>query len=124
MSRSAPTAPLVRAGLVLFAILSLADVAGLALTDGKHPPYFVAAIGAALGVASLCCLVPAWRGSMLATRVLAILRIVSALTAVPAFFASGVPGAAVGSAAAIVVLTAAALVLVVGRRRPQMVAAR
>lgn len=119
MSHPTPIATSVRAGLVLFAILSLADIAGLALTDGKHPPYSVAAIGAALGVASLFCLVPTWRGNAVATRVLSILRIVSALTAVPAFVMSGVPAAAVGSAAAIVLVTAIALVLIVGGRRTQ-----
>lgn len=124
MSHSTLIATPVRLGLILFALLSLADVADLALTDGKHPPYSVAAIGAVLGVASLGCLVPAWRGNMAATRLLSILRIVSALTAVPAFFMSDVPGAAVGSAAAIVLATAIALVLVVGARRTQPVAVR
>ena len=124
MTRSAASPTPVRIGLVLFAILSLADIADLALTDGKHPPYSIAAIGAALGLASLACLVPAWRGNVTMTRVLAVLRIVSALSAVPAFFLSGVPGAAVGSAAAIVVLTAVALGLVVGGRRSQPVVVR
>lgn len=114
MSRSELHSAGARVGFVLLALLSVADVAGLALTDGKHPPYSIAVIGAVLGVASLVCLVPAWRGNTAAFRTLAVLRVVSAVSAVPAFFASGVPAAAVGAAAAIVVLTAVALVLVVG----------
>ncbi len=116
MSRSPSEPATVRVGFVLLALLSLADVAGLALTDGKHPPYSIAVIGAVLGVASLGCLVPAWRGNVAAFRTLAVLRVVSAVSAVPAFFVSGVPAAAVGAAAAIVLVTAVALALVVGGR--------
>lgn len=104
----------VRVGLVLLGLLSVADIAGLALTDGHHPPYAIAAIGAVLGVASLYFLARAWTGNSTALRVLLVLRIVSALTAAPAFFVGGVPAAATAAAVAIIVLTAAA-VLLIGR---------
>lgn len=104
----------IRAGLVLLGVLSVGDIAGLALTDGHHPPYAIAAIGAALGLASLYFLARAWTGSARALRVLLALRIVSALTAAPAFFANDVPVAAMAAAAAIIGLTAVA-VLVIGR---------
>jgi hypothetical protein len=102
-----------RWGLALLALLSLNDIAGLALTDGKHPPRSIAAIGAALGVASLALIVRAWRGQggQNGLRALLVLRVISAVTALPAFFASGVPAAALVDAVAIVVLTALAVLL-------------
>jgi hypothetical protein len=113
----------IRAGLVVLGLLSVGDIAGLALTDGQHPPYPVAAIGAVLGVASLYFVVRAWQGSRSALRPLFAMRIISALSAAPAFFVSDVPTAAVVSAAAIIVLTAVGVVLLA--RMPVMeVAAR
>lgn len=125
MSRTATPQPTpVRVGFVLLGLLAVADLAELALTDGKHPPYSIAAISAALGVVSLVCLLPAWRGSAPALRILAACRAVSALAAVPAFIASGVPAAAVAAAAAIVVLTAAGLILVLSGRQSRTAVAR
>jgi hypothetical protein len=103
--------PYHRTALVLFGLLSLADIAGLALTDGDHPPYAIAALGAALGVVSLWLVARIWRGDWRPVFVLLGLRVLSALTAVPAFFVSGVPTAAVVAAAAIVALTIAAVLL-------------
>lgn len=102
----------IRTGLVLFGLLSVGDIAELAVTDGSHPPYAVAAISAVLGVASLYLLAQAWRGRRGALRALLVLRIVSALTATPAFFVQDVPAAAKVSAAAIFALTALAAALV------------
>lgn len=101
-----------RTGLILLALLSVGDIAGLALTDGKTPPYAVAALGAALGVGSLYFVAKAWQGSRAALRPLFAMRIVSALTAVPAFFVADVPAAALAGAAAIIVLTAVSVFLV------------
>jgi hypothetical protein len=92
------------------ALLSLNDIAGLAFTDGKHPPYAVAALGAALGLISLVLVVLAWRGGP-GIKALLVVRVVSALTALPAFFISDVPVAAVIDASAIVGLTALATLL-------------
>ncbi len=102
----------IRTGLVLLGLLSVGDIAGLALTDGKHPPYAIAAICTALGFASLCFVARAWTESRSALRPLLALRIVSALTAAPAFFVHGVPAAATAAAVAIIVLTAVGVVLV------------
>jgi hypothetical protein len=115
---------LARTGLVLFALLSIGDVADLFLTDGNHPPYSVAITGAVLGIASLGLLPSAWRGSRTAIRLLCALRVVSALTAVPAFFVAGVDVAPVVLAAAIVVLTGLAVVLVAGSTRRTAAVAR
>jgi len=101
-----------RTGLILLGLLSVGDIAGLALTDGEHPPYAVAAVGAGLGVGSLYFLAKAWQGSRAALGPLFALRIVSALTAAPAFFVVGVPTAALAPAAAIVVLTAVSVFLI------------
>ena len=101
-----------RTGLILLGLLSVGDIAGLALTDGEHPPYAVAAVGAALGAGSLYFVAKAWQGSRAALRPLIAMRIVSALTAVPAFFVDDVPTAALAAAAAIVVLTAVSVFLV------------
>jgi hypothetical protein len=106
----------VRLGLVLFALLSLGDIATLPLTDGSHPPYLVAALGALLGAASLYFVVTAWRGSRSALRPLLALRVLSALIAVPAFFVADVQAAAVGAAAAIIALTVVCVLLVAPAR--------
>ncbi len=101
-----------RPGLVVLALLSVGDVAGLALTDGEHPPYAVAALGAVLGLVSLVLVAQVWRGDASRLRPLVVLRVLSALTALPAFFVDNVPTAAVVAAAAIVALTALGVVLV------------
>jgi hypothetical protein len=108
-------------GLVILALISVGDVAGPLLTDGEHPPYWVAVAGAVLGVASLALVVPAWAGRRWPIAPLVVLRALSALSAVPAFFIGGVPASAVGLAAAIVVLTVAGTVLVASPRRAAQV---
>lgn len=114
-----------RAGLVLLGLLSVLDVVGLVTTDGEHPPWWIAILGAVLGVASLVLLWPAWRGHRGATIGLVALRVVSAVTALPAFFASGVPAPALVLAVVIVVATVVGCVLLVpALRRGQTVPAR
>ena len=81
-------------GLTLLALLSLVDVSGPLLTDGEHPPMAIALVGAALGLASLALVWYAARGASRAIAPLIGLRVISALTAVPAFFVSDVPAAA------------------------------
>ncbi len=105
-----------RSGLVVLGVLSLVDVVGPLMTDGDHPPMSIALVGSALGVASLLCVALAWRGSARAVLPLAVLRLLSALTAVPAFFVSDVPPAIRGLAAALVLLTIVGVALVVGAR--------
>jgi hypothetical protein len=96
---------------VLLGLLSVIDVVGLLATDGQHPPYEIAGLDAALGLVSLWFVARIWRGDWRGVRVLIGARVLSALTAVPAFFVSGVPTPAVVAAAAIVALTALAVVL-------------
>lgn len=100
-----------RIALVLLGLLSAGDVAGLALTDGEHPPYVVAAAGALLGVASLVLVARVWQGHTRSVTPLIVLRVLSAASALPAFVVSGVPAPAVVSAGVIVALTAIAVLL-------------
>jgi hypothetical protein len=104
-----------RVGLAVLAVLSVVDIATLALTDGDRPPYAIAAVAAFLGVASLVLVVRAFREPAAPVRLLIGLRILSAVTALPAFVVSDVPVAAQAGAAAIVVLTAVGVVLTAQR---------
>lgn len=112
-----------RAGLVVLGLLSLADLAGPLLTDGEHPPMSVALIGSALGLLSLVLVVFAWRGARRAVVPLIVLRVLSALGAVPAFFVGDVPAAAVAAAGLVVALTALGVALLLMPAR-QMAGAR
>jgi hypothetical protein len=114
-----------RAGLVVLGALSLGDLAAPLLTDGQHPPMFIALIGSALGLVSLVLVVPAWRGRTSAAVALLVIRVLSALTAVPAFLTPGVPQVAMVLAGVFITLTLLGVVLVLaGVRRPSLVAAR
>lgn len=100
-----------RIGLVIFGLLSLADIPEIAVTDGKHPPYAVAALATVLGVVSLVLVVAALRDPARSLRLLTGLRILSAVSALPAFFVSDVPGGIRILAGVFVVLTAAGVLL-------------
>jgi hypothetical protein len=106
-----------RIGLAIFGLLSLGDIATLALTDGETPPYAVAAVAALLGVASLVLAIQAFRDPRKPLRLLIGLRVLSAITALPAFFVSDVPPGARAAAAAVVVLTAVGVLLTASGRR-------
>jgi hypothetical protein len=106
-----------RVGLVIFGLLSLGDIATLALTDGDTPPYGVAAVAALLGLVSLVLAVRALRDPSRPLAVLIGLRVLSAITALPAFFVSDAPAGAQVGAAGVVVLTTVGVLLVAGGRR-------
>lgn len=86
-------------GLVVLGLVSVADLLTPVLTDGEHPPMVIAIGAAVVGLASLVLIGFAWRGKRWPLAPLITLRLASALLAVPAFFASDVPAAAVGAAA-------------------------
>lgn len=100
-----------RIGLVIFGLLSLGDIATLALTDGETPPYAVAAVAALLGLVSLVLAVQAYRDPSKPLRLLIGLRVLSAVTALPALFVSDVPAGAQAAAAGVVVLTTVGVLL-------------
>ncbi|NUR71720.1 MAG: hypothetical protein HOU81_12935 [Hamadaea sp.] len=107
-----------RTGLVLAVLLGLADVAQ-PFSGGDFPPMGVAIAGAALGLITIGSAVYAWRGNRIATVAVVVTRLLSALSAVPAFFVPDVPAAARIAAAAICALTVAAVALVSpGLRKP------
>lgn len=108
-----------RAGLVVFGLLSVADLSTPLVTDGEHPPMSIAIVAAVIGLISLGLVVLAWRGVRRAVVPLVVLRVLSALTAVPAFLEPGVPGAAKAAAGAGIVVTAVALILVLVPARQQ-----
>ena len=100
------------AGLAILGLLSLADSSMLLLTDGKTPPYSVAALATALGLISLVLVVRAFQDSSRQIRLLVGLRVLSAVTALPAFLVDDAPVAAQTAAAATVVLTVAGILLI------------
>lgn len=105
-----------RLALAIFALLSVGDMATLALTDGETPPYAVAAAAALLGLVSLVLVVRALRDPSRPLRLLIGLRVLSAVTALPAFFVTDVPAAAQAAAAAVVLLTAVGVLLAASGR--------
>lgn len=117
--------PLYRAGLVVLGIISVGDLAAPLLTDGQTPPMFIALIGSGLGLISLIMVGLAWPGRIWAAVTLVVVRLLSALTAVPAFLEPGVPLIAMILAGiAITVTLVGAVLLLAGIRRPALAAAR
>jgi hypothetical protein len=114
-----------RAGLIILGVVSLGDLSAPLLTDGQHPPMSIALIGSALGLISLVLFGLAWRGAKAAAIALVVVRVLSALTAVPAFTVAGVPTTAMVLAGIAITATLVAAVLVLsGIRQPQTVGAR
>ncbi|HWC13135.1 MAG TPA: hypothetical protein VG929_00900 [Actinomycetota bacterium] len=110
--------PSFRIGLVVLGVLSLFDVVLPLVTDGENPPMAVAVVASILGLVSISLVVSAWRGARRAIVPLVILRVLSAVSAVPALFQPGVPTTIVATAGALIVLTIVASVAVfVGSRR-------
>ena len=108
-----------RAGLVVLAILSLADISTPLITDGETPPLFIASIGAGLGLLSLTLIAVAWRGRIAAAVGAIVLRVLSALTAVPAFLFDGVPtGPKVLAGIAITLTVVGSVLVLADLRRP------
>ena len=110
---------LYRSGIVLLGILSVIDVTAPLYTDGQHPPMIIAVIGSVLGAVSIVLAVLAWRGRTAAAVGLCGVRVLSALTALPAFWVTGVPGPVMAVAGTFVVLTIVGVVLTLaGLRQP------
>ena len=111
-----------KVGLALAVLLGVADLAGPFVVPepaaGENgPPMAVLAVAAVLGLVTIAAAVHTWRtGSRVGARVTAGTRILSALGALPAFFASDVPPELRTLAAASIVLAAVVVYLVL--RRP------
>ncbi|MPY80052.1 MAG: hypothetical protein GEV04_16655 [Actinophytocola sp.] len=119
MSRS------LRAGLIVFGILSAVDLSLPLVSDGQHPPMAEAVIIAGIGLVSLMLIVLAWRGAGRAVIALVVLRALAAAAAVPALVIPGVPSGVTALAASAIVLTILGVALVlVGTRRPETAGVR
>lgn len=99
-------------GLSILGLLSLLDLVGPLITDGEHPPMEVALVGSVLGLASLVLIGYVVRGATRAVAPLVVLRVMSALTAVPAFFVDDVPAVAMVVVGGIITLTIVGVALV------------
>jgi hypothetical protein len=116
---------LYRAGLIVLGLLSLVDLAAPLLTDGEHPPLVIALIGAGLGLISIVLVILAWRGRVAAAVALIVVRLLSALAAVPAFLEPGVPtGPMIAAGFGIGLTVIGAALTLAGLRRPALVSAQ
>lgn len=115
-----------RVGLVLAALLGIADIIGAFVPstdpndpDAAGPPIGILIVGAVLGVITILAVVYTWRtANRIGSRVIAGTRIISALSSVPAFFVAGIPAALVASVGLSIVVTITAVVLVLSRPAP------
>lgn len=116
-----------KVGFWLAVVLAVIDVVALftpSPPDGEGPPLEVLVFSTVMGVATLAG--AAWfarTGRRAALRIMAATRILSGLTALPAFFVPEVPPLFVAWGAATVVLTIVAVVLLMSRARSQVPAA-
>jgi len=114
-----------KVGLGLAAALGLLDMTSMVgvLTpdsDGPGPPAGVLVGDAVLGLITVVAVVHAWRtASRTGSRVVAASRILSAITALPALFVTGVPAWAVALVAVLVVVTVVVIALVLSRPAPE-----
>ena len=101
-----PRTGVLRTGLILAGLLGAIDVAGgiSQLSSDGILPLAVAVAIIVLGAATLALIPFAWRGARWAGWTIAAMRVASALTGLPAFFAAGVPAAAVIAASTGIVL--------------------
>ena len=110
-----------KVGYWLAVVLGVVDIASLLIPtppDGQGPPLSVTIFSAVMGVITVAAAVVVARsGNRTAVRVMAAARILSGLTAVPAFFEPDVPPVFVAFGAAVVVLTVIAVVLLMSRAR-------
>jgi hypothetical protein len=115
-------------GLVIAGLLGLSDLAGVFTlnqdSDSAGPPLGVLIFDVVLGAATIAAVIIAWRRrARAAARAVALTRIVSTITSLPAFFAGGVPAGLVAAAGAGVVVTLIAVALVISKPRAALVPA-
>ena len=117
---SSPLTTRTRVGLVLAVVLGLADVVStfFPTPDGEvGPPLAIVILGGVIGLATLAAVAVAWRsGRRGALRIVAGTRVLSAITALPAFFVDVPPWLKL-VVAVLVVLTVVCVVLVLSPAR-------
>ena len=103
--------PLTATTITIFAVLGVIDVALVGAIGYDDPPPLAVSLGvAALGLITLLALLPAHRGSSSALATIVVVRVISALLAVPAFFL-GAPAWAMAIEGFVIVATITALFL-------------
>lgn len=111
----------VRAGIVLAVFLGLVDIAfgGMQLDFTQVMPAAVGILMITAGVGTIAAAPFAWRGAAWARSVIIVLRLLSAMTGLPAFFIPGIPAGLVVAAAGgiLLALLVAVLLLVNVRER-------
>jgi hypothetical protein len=80
-----------RAGLIIAALLGLVDIVAAIAGGGDSPPVPIAILIAALGAGTLVAVRYGWKGTRIGIAATAATRTLSALAAVPGFFAGGPP---------------------------------
>jgi hypothetical protein len=117
---SSPVTTRTRAGLVLAALLGVADVVGMFLPTPEGelgPPLPILLLGGLLGIVTLVAAGTAWRtGRRGALRLVAGTRVLSVIGALPAFFVEVPPWVKL-LVAVFVVLTVVCVVLVLAPAR-------
>lgn len=107
-------------GLALCGLLGLGDTVGLvalgADSTASGPPDGVIVAGGVLGIVTLIAVFYTWRtGNRLGSRIVSGARILSATTALPAFFVDDVSGTLIAVAGVGIVVTLVAIWLVLSR---------
>jgi hypothetical protein len=95
-------------------VLGVFDIIALAFPtpEGEAgPPFSVLVLDALCGVVTLVAVALAWKGHRVATFVAVSARTISALTALPAFFVSGVPTLVIVLATVFIATTIVSVVL-------------
>lgn len=112
-------------GLGLAGLLGLIDVVsvgGLGDSDGAGPPLGVLIAGSVIGLITIIAVIYTWRtGNRLGARIVAGTRILSILSAVPAFFVDDVPAGLIVVVAVAMVITVVTVALVLSRPKPELV---
>jgi hypothetical protein len=113
-----------KVGLALAGVLGLIDMTSvftpLPDSDAPGPPVGVLVAGTVLGVITVVAVVHTWRtANRASSRVVAGSRILSAITALPAFFVTGVPAWVVAVVAVFVVVTVVVIALVLSLPAPE-----
>jgi hypothetical protein len=107
----------IRIGLVLAGLLSLGDLVNAYTQWSENAGDAFAYVSLAFGLITLVLIPFAWRGSSRAGWAVAILRVVSSLLGLPAFFIAGIPAPFVIAAAVGILLAIISAVLILVRPR-------
>jgi hypothetical protein len=111
-------------GLVLAGLFALGDITTPLTSDGEHPPMAIGIADAILGLICAVAIVLAWRGSRGAVTAIVVTRLLSVVSALPAFFVDGIPTAARFAVGLGVVVQLVAVAMVATRlRRPALASA-